>query len=164
MVVTLQKSIKPKKLKVDKTRLRILNELRNQGNLVKKDLERPIKTWNDPPKIEVLIDLDKKDATVLIGPTGTDLQVNKFVWGDKGTRPHVIKAKNAPLLKFKTQFTPKTTPGTLASRAGSSSPPWASKKVVNHPGTKARGWSELALRRRKKKFINAMIIAARVES
>lgn len=162
MVVTLQKAIKPKKLKIDKTRLAILNALREQGDLVKRDLEKPLKSWSNPPQIEVLIDLDSKAATVVIGPAGSDMQVNKFVWLDKGTKPHVIKAKNAPRLAFQTNFKPKTSPNSLASSSGSKSPPWAFAKQINHPGTKPRNWTEIALSRRKKKFTKAMIIAARV--
>jgi hypothetical protein len=165
MVARLAKGIKPKKLRVDKVRQNLLNTLRSEGNIVKKEYEKTIATWNDPPKFEVLIGLERKEggtATVLIGPTGTELQVNKFVWTDEGTEEHPIEAKNAPFLVFQSGYTPKTQPGKIASGPANRFGEFVKKKQVDHSGTEARRFTEIIVKRRRKPFAQAMIEAARV--
>jgi hypothetical protein len=165
MVAQLSKGIKPKKLNIDKVRQNLLNALRREGSIVKKEYEKTVATWNDPPKFEVLIGLERGasgNATTLVGPTGTELQVSKFLWTDEGTRPHVIKAKNAPNLVFQRGFTPKTQPGKIASGPGQRFGDFVKKKQVNHPGTKARRFTETIAKRRRKPFTQAMIKAAKV--
>ncbi len=165
MVAQLSKAIKPKKLNVAKVRQNLLNALRKEGNIIAKELRKTTATWEgEKPKFEVLIGIERPpgSVTVLVGPTGTDKAVNKWVWNDEGTRPHIIRAKNVPRLIFKTGFSAKTKPGFFGSFPGGSFGPTVSKFQVNHPGTKARGWSELIVKRRRKRFTQAMIKAARV--
>lgn len=66
-----------------------------------------------------------------------------YQYVDKGTKPHVIRAKRAPNLRFMSQgFKPKTTPGKIDSVAGAPADSgFVSKKQVNHPGNEARGFS-----------------------
>lgn len=164
MVAQLTKPIKPKKLNVDKVRQNLLNALRKEGNAVKKEYEKTVATWNDPPKFEVLIGLERPpgSATVLVGPVGTTMQVNKFVWTDEGTEPHVIKAKNAPNLVFQSGYSPKTKPGKIASYPAGHFGEFVRIKQVNHPGTEARKFTEIIVKRRRKPFTRAMIKAARI--
>jgi hypothetical protein len=153
---------KPKKLKVAKTRLNILNELRSEGREIEKLMAKTVATWQgETPKFESLIGLIGKDATVVVGPTGSDKAVNKWVWADQGTKAHVIRAKNKPRLLFRTGFTPKTKPNIISSFRGSKSGPWTSPVQVNHPGTAPRNFSKTIVSRRRKKFINRIVIAAR---
>lgn len=165
MVAQLAKSIKPKKINVPKVRQNLLNALRKEGGIVKKEYKKTVATWNDPPEFEVLIGLERGAggaATVLVGPTGTTEQVNKFVWTDEGTEPHVIKAKNWPTLVFQVGYTPKTQPGKIASGPANHFGEFVYPKQVNHPGTEARRFTETIVKRRRKPFTRAMIKAARV--
>ena len=136
MVAQLSKAIKPKKLNVPKVRQNLLNALRKEGNVIAKELRKTTATWKgEKPKFEVLIGIERPpgSVTVLVGPTGTDLAVKKWVWANDGTRPHIIRAKNVPRLIFKTGFSAKTKPGFFGSFPGGSFGPTVSKFQVNHP-------------------------------
>jgi hypothetical protein len=163
MVAQLVKGLKPKKLKVAQVRLNILNELRAEGRLVKREFEKTITTWKGAkPTFEIAIGLTGQDAIVLVGPAGSKEGAQKWVWLDEGTKPHVIQAKNVPNLIFQTQFTPKTKVKTFSSGAGGSSPPWRATPKVNNPGIEARQWSVTVVKQRKKPFAKRIIKAAQV--
>jgi hypothetical protein len=163
MVAQLVKGLKPKKLKISQVRLNILNELRAEGRAVKKEFEKTTATWKGAkPTFEIAIGLTGTDAIVLIGPAGNQEGAQKWVWLDEGTKAHVIKAKNVPNLVFQTNFTPKTKIKTFSSSLGSSSPPWRATKQVQHPGIEARDWTGEIVKRRRKKFTQRIIKAARV--
>lgn len=158
------KGIKPARLQVDAIRQEILNELRKEGTDQRKELNKTTKTWNgEKPKFESLIGLERPpgSASVLTGPTGSDKAVNKWVWLNDGTRPHVIAARRKPRLAFQTEgFKAKTVPGKFTSGRGRrASGAWAYPVKVRHPGTKARGWSELLQKQRKRPFTNRLIRA-----
>jgi hypothetical protein len=162
MVVELVKFIKPKKLKIKQIQLNLLNELRREGKEIEKLMDKTTRTWQgEKPKFESLVDVSGKDVTVIVGPTGSDKAVNKWVWADQGTRPHVIRARNKPRLLFRTAFTPKTKPNIISSFNGSRGGGWASPVSVNHPGTQPRNFSKVIVKRRKKKFIKNIVVAAR---
>jgi len=163
MVAELVKGIKPKKLVVDQVRQNILNALREEGRIIAKEFDKTTRTWKGAkPKFEILIGLTSKDATVVVGPTGSDKAILKWVWIDEGTRPHKIKAKNVPLLKFRSGFSPKTFPNRIASFPGGSFGSFVSKKEVNHPGTEPRNLTKTVVKRRRKPFLNNIIKAAQV--
>ena len=163
MVAQLVKGLKPSKLKVDKVRLNILNELRAEGRVIKKEFDKTTATWKGAkPTFEIAVGLTGTDAIVIIGPAGSTEGSQKWIWLNDGTRPHVIKAKNAPNLVFRTGFTAKTKVRTFSSSVGSSSPPWRSTKQVNHPGIEARDWTGEIVKRRQKKFTKRILKAARV--
>lgn len=163
MVAQLAKAIKPQKLRVDKVRLNILNALRAEGRIIKKEFEKTTATWKGAkPTFEIAIGLTGTDAIVLIGPAGNQKGAQKWGWLNDGTEAHIIKAKNAPNLVFQTGFTPKTKVKTFSSVAGSSSPPWRATKQVKHPGTEPRAWTGEIAKRRRKPFTKAMTKAARV--
>ena len=150
------KAIKAKKLNIDGFRLEILNELRKEGAEHKKTLKRTVQGWKNPPSFESLQGLTGEDAIVLTGPTGNDDAVQHWVWTDEGTAAHVITAKNAPALRFMINYSPSTQPGSFDSHPSGSWPPWRRPKSVNHPGTKARKWSETLTKRRKRPFQRRM--------
>jgi hypothetical protein len=156
------KAIKPKKMKVDAIRLEILGELRKEGTVQRKELRKTTSGWRgEKPKFESLVGLGRPPggASVLTGPTGSTKAVNKWVWTDQGTRPHLIRARRAPRLRFQTGYVPSTTPKKFTSRRSRRFGPTVRPKVVRHPGTKARGWTELLSKRRKRPFTKRMIKA-----
>jgi hypothetical protein len=148
------KGIKPKKLKVDAFRLELLNALRAEGRDVKKEYEKTTATWKRKPEFEVLIGLTGRDASVLVG---TDDEVYGYV--DQGTRPHVIRARNAPRLRFQSGYKAKTAPRRIESKAGGPFGPVVYAKQVMHPGTQAREFSQTIQGRRRRPFTRRMVKA-----
>ena len=156
------KAIKPRKLKVDKVRLELLNELRAEGRDEVKILQPTTDNWRgEKPTFEAVIGLSSTEATLIVGPVGSEKAVQKWVWLDEGTRPHPIVARRVPLLKFRTGYRASTTPGSFRSRGAAVSGPWRSAKTVHHPGTVARGWSEMLQSRRKRPYRDRMLAATR---
>lgn len=159
------KAIKPKKLKTDQFRKEILNALRREGTVHRKKLRPTVAGWTGSrPKFESLVGLSKGDASVMTGPTGETFAVQKWVWTDKGTKPHRIRARNAPRLKFMLNFIPSTKPGSFSSTVAAYWPPWTSPLEVLHPGTDPRGWSEALSKSRKRPFRRAMFKAMKKAS
>jgi hypothetical protein len=166
MVAQLVKPLKPKKLKVDKVRLNILNALRKEGRVVKRELEKTTATWKGAkPTFKIAIGLTGTDAIVLIGPAGNIEGAQKWVWLDEGTKKNYpITAKKAPFLIFRDGrgFRAKTKVKTFSSGPGANTGPWVRKKQVIHPGIEARDWSIEIVKLRRKQFTKALIKAARV--
>jgi hypothetical protein len=159
-VVIAFKGIKGKKLNIDAYRLEILNELRKEGTTHRQILARTVTTWKHKPTFESLIGLDRRlGATVITGPTGSDKAVKLWQWADEGTKPHTIRAKNAPALSFRTGYTAKSRVGKFTSRRSRRYGPWRRTKSVRHPGTKAREWTKILTKRRKGPFTQRMIKA-----
>lgn len=163
MAVELVKTIKPRKINTKTIQRRLQDTLNKEAKIIKREYEKTVATWNDPPKFEILTDISGNDVTVLVGPAGTELQVNKFVWTDEGTKPHVIKAKNAPALAFQSGYSPKTLPNKIASYPAGHFGEFVRVQSVNHPGTKPRNFTIIITNRRRKPFQQAMIAAARIE-
>lgn len=166
MVAQLVKGLKPKKLKIKEVRLRILNELRKEGRIVKKEFEKTITTWKGAkPTFEIAIGLTGQDAIVLIGPAGNPEGAQKWVWLNDGTKKNYpIVAKNAPLLVFRDGrgFKAKTKVKTFASGPGANTGAIVSKKQVIHPGIEARDWTGEIAKKRRAPFTRAMIKAAQI--
>lgn len=70
-----------------------------------------------------------------------------YAWVNAGTRPHVIEAKHAILLRFTGPYHAKTKVNVIGSYKGGRGRVWVSKKRVNHPGTEARNFSDIIMRR-----------------
>lgn len=107
---------------------------------VKREYQITVRTWKRKPDFEVTQDPDSAEVS-------TDNPIYGYV--DKGTKPHIIRPKTAKTLRFNTAgFVSKTVAGRLSPRAGrSAKPPTAYPMEVRHPGTKARGFSELIAKR-----------------
>jgi len=152
------KGIKPQKLRVDDIRLKILNELRAEGRVQKKLLEKTVSAWKIRVGFDFAIGLTRNDATVLIGPSSGEAQI--WNWLDEGTRPHRITARRAPALRFQVGYRASTTPGVFNSRPSEKFGEWRRPYSVMHPGTKARKWSEKMEQRRRKPFQKRILKAA----
>lgn len=70
-----------------------------------------------------------------------------FEYVNKGTKPHVIEARNVPLLRFTGPYHAKTKVNVIASYQGGRGRVWVSKRLVHHPGIEARNFSDIILRR-----------------
>lgn len=62
---------------------------------------------------------------------------------DAGTRPHLIRPRSASRLAFRYPTRAKTTPRRIGSNRGSIGKNWAFAKVVQHPGTAPREFTDV---------------------
>lgn len=114
--------------------------LADTGHELLAEHEKVVRQWTHKPRFKAVRIRQRSIQTVRIEPTG----INKKIWTyvDQGTRPHVIAAKNVPLLKFRTGYSARTAPVARANvGTGTASGAWVQKAVVQHPGTDARKFS-----------------------
>lgn len=97
------------------------------------EFRQTTRTWKHKPDFKIKEDDGR--ATV-----GTDDEIYNYV--DQGTRPHTIRPRRAKRLRFQAGSTSKTTPGSLRAGPGGGGVT-TYRRAVRHPGTKARGFSEM---------------------
>ena len=147
------KPIKAKKLNVEAFRRAALNAVEAEAKIHQAKLRPTVRGWTGArPRFESLTSIRGGDLIAVTGPVGDTMGVQKWVWTDLGTRPHRIRAKNAPTLRFQINFIPSTRPGSFESGRAASWPPWRAPKEVWHPGTEPRRWTETLTKERKRKF------------
>jgi len=156
------KEIKPAKLRVDKLRLTLLNEMRKVGTEMKQDFEKTTKTWKNKPKFTADISLTPPGPQLMVG---TDNEIYGYV--SEGTKPHAIFAgiytgkSNKKALAFPSKSSPKTKPGVIASSGGSRGGTTIVRPYVQHPGIKPRKFEEAIEKIWKPKFKTRMEAAMR---
>lgn len=151
------KAIKPQKMKLDQVRKELLNALRAEGRDVKKLYEPTVATWKgDKPFFEILIGLTGRDASVLVGPNGSKEALKKFKFLDEGTRIRWALMSS--------DWKSKTKPGSLKSGGGRGRVVVVGRKAMRkpRPGIKARGWTPMIKKRRRKPFTKRTIDAKNV--
>lgn len=131
------KVIIPTKLLLDPKRMAraIDNALDGAALAAKVDLQVPTQTWRDENKATFTI--DKQPGKRIVHTSD-----KPYIYVDQGTKPHVIRAKNAKRLAFQAHYTPKTSPRWIGSRAGGPSGPMVYTPQVNHPGFEGRAFGE----------------------
>lgn len=103
-----------------------------------------IRDWTHKPGFRVQSSRKPGLYTIKIVPTGRYAPIYGYV--DKGTKPHIIAAKNVPLLHFQTGYSARTAPVAKYNQGtGTASGAWVAKAQVNHPGTEAREFSKTFL-------------------
>lgn len=130
----------------------INSEVRKEANRVINEYHQTTRTWRTRPDFEIL--QDDRDGEAIIG---TDNLIYKFL--DEGTRPHTIKPKASGYpLRFKWAgrgtYRAKTAVRFIGSRAGGnpSNAPTVRRMSVQHPGTKARRFTEVIQRRSQRRL------------
>jgi hypothetical protein len=157
-VVVSLKPIKPKPLRVDAIRLELLNELRKEGTVQRKELKKTTETWRgEKPEFESLIGLERKaggSAMVVTGPTGSKKAVSKWEWLNSGTRIRwAVMSRD---------WRSKTRPRRFSSRPGRGRVVIAGRRAMTmrnirpRPGIKAREWTVLLSKKRKRPFSRRM--------
>jgi len=119
------------------------------GEQIRRDFERTVSTWDKKPKFTVK--RIRTSTGAITYEAGTDNEIYGYV--TLGTKPHIIRAKNAPFLSFRTGGSPKTTPNLLTSKAGFIGDGWAKKQEVQHPGTEARNFHKIIAKRFQDKVV-----------
>lgn len=127
----------PKAGLVDMARLRraLDDGLDDSAQKVHADLQKPTSTW----KTRVAFQIKAMANARTISTTN---EIYGYV--SKGTRPHIIRAKNAKYLNFPSATSPKTRPGSLDAGSGSRGPADTFRQQVRHPGTDARDFDKAA--------------------
>ena len=120
--------------------------------------------WEHKPKFKARKYVTKDAIRVHVYPAGPNRKI--WQWVSRGTRPHEIKPKNAPMLAFPSNYTPRTTPrGPSYGGPGKSSGSTIFAMHVDHPGTKARkfeeAWGRWAKKWYRREMENAMRRGAR---
>lgn len=101
--------------------------------------ENTVKTWTNKPTL-----------TPTPTPRGWAVKVDPafpYGWVDQGTPPHIIRARNAPMLRFQGPYHAKTRVNVIASYKGGRGRVWVSKRQVQHPGIEARNFRDIIMRR-----------------
>ena len=96
------------------------------------DYEKTYQTWEHRPT-----------PTVTVSRQGVSVRIDDPIWNfvNQGTRPHEIRAKRGRALAFASGYTAKTRPGSIIAKGGGPHGATAFAQVVQHPGTKARGFT-----------------------
>ena len=116
---------------------------REFADIVARKLRTATRTWEHKPEFDIRV-LSESTGRARVSVTTTS---EIFGYVNEGTRAHFIAPKKpGGVLAFNSRFSPKSTPGSLQARRGSSGPPVAFARGVHHPGTKARKFDELASR------------------
>lgn len=121
---------------------------KNTRSQIKRDFEQTTKHWKTPVEFDIST---RRQGDSYIFSASTDNEIYGYV--NDGTEPHIIRAKNAPFLVFRTGGTAKTTVGQLKSGKGSRGNNWVSKKEVHHPGTEARKFDEIIAKRFRERWV-----------
>ena len=153
------KTIKPQKMKIDEVRLELLNALRAEAKDTIAEYKKTVATWRNPPEFTEAISLAGGDASVLVTPDGPHRK--QFEYVDLGTVPHIIRPVRATILRFRTGYSAKTSPGVIGSTGGGASGDVVYRPQVFHPGTEARRFSEIIQQRRKDKYRERILGAMR---
>ena len=95
--------------------------------------------WTTPVTFKARKFISSDSIRVNVFPTGSGKEIYTYV--TKGTRPHKIIAKNAPALRFRTNYASRTRPGSISSNGpGKATGPWRATISVDHPGNEARNF------------------------
>jgi hypothetical protein len=70
-----------------------------------------------------------------------------YAWVNRGTKPHIIQARRATLLRFTGPYHAKTKVNVIWSYKGGRGKVWVSKRRVKHPGIQARNFTDIIMRR-----------------
>jgi hypothetical protein len=129
-----------------KLRAKLDEGLDQSAQQVHIDLARPTNNWKTQVKFVVKKLADAREIS-------TSNPIYGYVV--KGTRPHIIRAKNGRALAFGPS-SPKTRPGSLESSAGSRGATDTFRREVRHPGTEARNFDKQAAELAQKDFPERM--------
>ena len=120
-----------------KFRAELLREFSAIGDRQMKRYQGVVDNWTHKPDFVTVVRITRNGVELRIDATGPNAKY--WVWVDKGTKPHIIQARNGGQPTSHTAYQPKTVPGGYGGISGYTGG-WVSTDVVNHPGTEARNF------------------------
>lgn len=121
--------------------IEVTNELIDTGDELKGEHDKVVRQWKHKMTFKAQRTQGKSYQVVKIIPQGKNKKIWYYV--DLGTKPHIIRAKNKPFLKFQSGYSARTAPVAKFNQGtGQKFGAWKQKREVHHPGTKARKFSE----------------------
>lgn len=136
-------SIKPEKMNTKVFEEGIFEALKQEGKEEVLLFSETTATWKNEPGFGTEVSSTSNKAQAVTGPVGSELQVNKWLWLNLGTRVrHALMSGN---------WRSKTMPGALRSGGGAGRVVRVSKRI-RRPGIKAREWTILIAKSRQKPF------------
>lgn len=107
--------------------------------------DKVVRGWDTKVRFTYERKVTAQYISVEIKPYGKNAII--FTYVDQGTKPHIIRSKGDYPLRFQTGYSALTKPvAQYGVGTGQSSGEWISKYEVNHPGTKARQFTETYMR------------------
>lgn len=104
--------------------------------------EAVVRDWTHRPPFKSSVYVSKRQVQAQVWPAGKNAKFYK--WVDRGTKEHDILPKKFNYLKFQTGYSTRTaTAAKFNVGNGRKFGAWRSIRVVHHPGTKARRFSEI---------------------
>lgn len=115
------------------------------------DFKATTATWQTKVRFTKRIKTRAGDITLSVTTS------NKiYAYVDKGTKPHIIRAKRAKYLRFQSGYRAKTTPRKIRSRNGGKSGGYLYRKSVKHPGLTAREFTTIIQDKHTPLWINTV--------
>lgn len=106
---------------------------------VKKDFEQVIATWKGKPGFRGKTATISKHVATMWGNKDT------WIWGNRGTKPHIIPPKPGRVLAFKPGYNQKSSRSSLSSRRGGSFGKTVfTRRPVRHPGSDGGFWDKMS--------------------
>lgn len=121
-------------LHVEKQIKAIENAMEGTAKAIKVDLLVTAQTWTHKPTFTI----ERPGDYERVISTGSKI----YGYVSEGTRPHIIRPRNAQRLAFQTGYKAKTSPNVIASRPGGKFGPTVYSREVKHPGTQARNFTK----------------------
>lgn len=130
----------------------------SHAQVVKTEFEDIVSDWSpkNQPRFLIQLTINDREIRAIVRPHKRRKASTIFHWTDKGTRPHVIRPKRSNKtgrLAFRLGYNPKTLPIAQAHVGdGQATGEWRTPVEVQHPGTKARLFSETIQKRTYQRF------------
>lgn len=141
--------IKPAQIDLTAVLNEILGAMKAEGDKEIVELQKTTQTWSGArPRFAYS---HGSDMSFRVGPVDDGSEgYKKWSILNAGAKPHLIAARRAPFLRFRTGgFGSKTTPRLLGSGPGArATGPLLSPRSVRHPGIRARNWTDELRKRR----------------
>lgn len=123
-----------------------------------KSHELVVANWKNKPTFQTRKYIKGDSIGMTVFPAGEAKEIYTYV--DQGTKPHLIVPVHAKLLRFRTGYSPKTLPNparlVLQPSGGKATGPQVFAKVVHHPGSEARNFSEAIARDLQPEFVRVI--------
>lgn len=140
------------------------SEMEAYAPFFKKDYERTVQPWQGAkPSFTPVLRSKPGEIAIQIRIGGSKEAKNKWLYLDKGTRPHKIRVRRARFLAFASgKYRAGSSPNsTFTSRSTKASGPTVYKKEVHHPGFPARNFTQIIVNNHQRPFAQWMEAAMR---